>query len=154
MLKKNQFINTAQTDRGFFFARIWPWNTEIERFVERKSACSGPLGWRKLMKPFCFFHECSNMKMESRNSYAFFSLSQWPSSYLSTHSPSIISGCTTNMRRCRLPWTICLNDLWVIRFPIRHAELRMEPLTFHGVSLVIKNISMIKLSILFSFLLT
>lgn len=153
MLKKNQFINTAQTDRGFFCKNMAL--KHRDRKICREKVCLfWSLGWRKLMKPFCFFHECSNMKIESRNSYAFFSLSQWPSSYLSTHSPSIISGCTTNTRRCRLPWTICLNDLWVIRFPIRHAELRMEPLTFHGVSLVIKNISMIKISILFSFLLT
>jgi len=35
MLKKNQFVNTAQTDRGFFLPEYGPeTQTEIERFVE------------------------------------------------------------------------------------------------------------------------
>lgn len=125
----------------FFFLRIWTSNTEIKSFVERKSACPGHLGWKKkLSESFWFFHE-SSMKMESKNSDELSSLSWWPSSYLSTHSPSIVSGSKTIMRRCRLPWVICLNDLWIAWLPIRYAKLRTEPLTFHGISLVIKNIS-------------
>lgn len=78
------------------------------------------------------------MKMESRNSDELSSLSWWPSPYLSTHSPSIVPGSTTIMRRCRLPWIICLKDLWIAWLPIRYAKLRTEPLTSYGISLVIK----------------